>query len=747
MYFYRYKLLQIFVLLKMLKHLFYSNSLMKSLVYIALWLLPLSLIQAQNCLDTVKLSMTYTITSGQQLEVSVRVQNFTNINAFQFAVEYDDNWVTFLSATSPLSGFNDQNYQLLDGHIRFLYDSSFMNSLDDGEELIKMVFNMDKISTSLNLAISDWALLAEFVNDMQQVLCYEDTPLTIPPQGQKLGGLVTYDANGNCQRDNAEIGLEGWLVELTYRNRKYYRTTDATGYFEFFVPEGVYSVRIIPKSEIWGACEDIIRTTVDQQGAPMMQFHVSRYIDCSRIMVNLSSSRLTTCSENEYTLVVQNQGTVAVTDVQVELEFDSFLTFVSSDRNIMEVEPQRIRVETGTLDVYEKDTIRLSFFLSCEAEVGQTHCITAMAAQNNPCFVPSSWSGADLKITSECDRNSGKARFTVTNSGLGNMTETRRYIVTEDEVIRTADDIILDAQSLIDIELPANGATYRLFVPQTTGYPYVSQTATLALEGCTADNGDEFSLGFVTIFEESDRDVFIDKLCLESADFQNESAFISALPRGYGVRRYIDNGTQIEYLIEFSNNTNTILEDVMLKTYLTEDFDVTSLQMGAASHPFTYAFNADRELIIHFSSADMWPDEKGYIKFSIYPRAGLQEETRITVNTRVFYNFKTISEAVSTFHTIGQNYIVISSVEWGGEEWDISCYPNPTQDMIYLDLSSLDFKEGYFQMCDVHGKAVQTGSLTPGINQIPMDLLPSGSYLARIICDNQTLVTYKMIKY
>jgi hypothetical protein len=718
---------------------------MKTLVYMALWLLPLSLIQAQSCPDTVRLNMTYAY-SANQLEVSVRVQNFTNINAFQFAIEFDDKIATFLSATSPLSGFSNQNYQLLDGHVRFLYDSSFMNTLDDGEELLKMVFTIDQISSSLNLAVSEWALLAEFVNDNQQVLCYEDTPLTVPPIGQKLGGFVTYDSNGNCQADSGEKGLDGWLVELSYLNRKYYRNTNSEGYFEFTVPEGVYSVRIIPKSEIWGACEDIIRTTVSQQDSIMLHFHMSRFIDCPRILVNVSSSLLNVCSENVYTLWVENQGTLAVDNLEIEVEYDSFLNFVTSDGVITEMSPQKIKFDVGRLDVYEKDTIRLTFFLSCDATEGQTHCITARAGQNSPCFVPSSWSGADLKITSDCRGADGTVTFTIANTGIGDMNESVRYIVTEDEVIRTADDIDLVSQSLIDIDLPANGATYRIFVPQTTGYPYVSQMATLAIEGCTTDNGDEFSLGFVTIFEESDRDVFVDKLCLESVKNNLNPAIINALPKGYGPKRYIENGTQIEYLIEFKNNKGQPLEDIQLKTYLTEDFDVTSLQMGASSHPYTYAFNGDRELVIHFSDANLWPDEKGYVKFSIYPRAGLQEETRISVSTRFLYDLKTFSEPVSTFHTIGKNYIVISSVEWEAEPLNMSFYPNPSSDMVHFDMSSLEFSESHFQMYNMDGKPVHSGVLVRGVNQVSLKHLPAGSYITRIICDDKTAVTCKMIK-
>lgn len=717
---------------------------MKLLKIFALWLVPLLAIKAQTCPDTVKLSMTY-VYSATQLEVSIRVQNFQNINAFQFAVEYDDNVATFLSSSSPLTGFGDQNYQLQEGHIRFLYDSNLMHSLSDGDELLVMVFSIDPISSSLRVAISELALGVEFVNDNQELLCYVDTPLTVPANGHKLGGKVTYDANSNCQLDSDEWGLNGWLVELSYLNRKYYRNTNEEGYFEFVVPEGVYTLRLIPPSEIWGACEDIIRATVTQQDPNRVDFLASKYIDCPKIKTNVAASFLKICENNTYSLLVENQGTQAVEDVEILIEYDEFLSFVSSTGTVRESGSNFILLELGRLDIYERDTIKMDFFLSCEAKEGQTHCLTASATQKNPCFVSSSWSGADLQIASECDMNRGQVKFSIVNTGMGDMLEMKRYIVTEDEVIRWADDINLIAQSSVDIEMPANGATYRIFVPQTTDYPYLSQVATLAIEGCTAMNGAEFSKGFVTIFEESDRDVFIDKLCLESSR-EVDPLLIFALPKGYGTNRYIENETQIEYIIEFENFKEGIIKDLSLQTYLSEDFDMTTLQMGASSHPYSYYFNRDRDLMISLDDIFLYSGQRGYIKFNIYPRSGLQNETKITMRVQAFDNLKALTQPVSTFHTIGQNYIVVTSTEWKGEALNIQFYPNPTQEILTLDMSQIDFSKGHFKVFTLDGMLVKSGSLDKGLNSIEFRDVPQACYLLSLSTDEKNIVTYKIIK-
>ncbi len=717
---------------------------MNVLKIIALWLFPLAVIQAQICPDTVKIYMTYEYI-GTDIDVSIRVQNFRNISGFQFAIEFDDKVASFESASSQLPDFLPTNYQLINDQIRFLRDNLTLNTLPDDAELIKMRFQINEISSDFRLAFGDLRFMTEFVDDNQEILCYTDASLSIPYNGRTLSGKIMFDANNNCTFDEGEIGLDGWLVELTYLNKRYYRNSDAVGYFEFVVPEGVYSIRIIPKSEIWGACEDIIRTTVTQEDPEMIYFLANTFIDCPRIRTDISTAVLKRCNVNKYTLLVENQGTQSIDNVEIIVEFDDLLSFLQTSANINNSGSGFVTLNIGRLDVYEKDTIEIEFFLSCDAVVGQTHCITARAANAQPCFVPSSWTGADLQITSICDQIDNKVTFLISNIGLGDMLETKRYIVTEDEVIRTAGDVDLDALSVVEVDLPANGSTYRIFVPQTTGYPYLAQTATLALEGCTVNAGDSFSKGFVTVFGESDQDVFIDKFCLESVDVV-PSSHIFALPKGYGLKRYINNDTKIEYVIHWTNTTDDVQQNVNLKTFISEDFDIASLQMGSSSHPYTFSFSRDRELIINFSQLELAPDAMGFVKFSINPRLGLQNETRITMSTTVLFDGKISAAPVSTFHTIGQDFVIVSSVDWKGAPLKINYYPNPTQDVLNIDMTAVEFISGKYSIHMPNGLNVSQGLLSNHVNPISLQHLPKGSYVLKIEIGSQDIVHFKIIK-
>ncbi len=716
---------------------------MKIFKILALWLFPLAAINAQICPDTVQLYMTYEYNSNI-LDVSVKAKNFKNVIGLQFALEFDNNVGTFISASSSIPNFASSDYQLQNGHIRILKDNIAPFDLED-EDLVVFKFRIDEPLAEFYSRINDKLFKIEFVNDNQETLCYQETPIIIPPNGRKMRGRVIYDANKNCTVDSDEKGLDGWLVELSYLSKKYYRNSDELGFFEFIVPEGIYTLRIIPKSEIWGTCQDIIRTTVTQEDPEMVYFLASDFIDCPRIRTDLSVGSLKVCANNKYYLLIENQGTQTAENVEITIEYDEALSFVSSNGQIIGLPPNSIILNIGTLEVYQKDTIEVQLFLSCDGKTGQTHCVTAKANDTNPCFIPSTWSGAEIEVKSTCDSTNGKVKFEIANVGQGDMLQSERYIVTEDEVIKIGSTIELLAQALTEIEFPANGSTYRIFVQQPTDFPYLSKTATLAIEGCTTRQGDNFSIGFVNIFPESDQDIFIDKLCMESTDSES-SASITAHPKGLGPKKYIENETQIEYIIEFSNFNEDVIQSVKLTNFISEDFDITTLQMGASSHPYRFVFNRDRELMIIFEDIHLASMSSGFVKFSIYPRTGLQNETKINMSTRIFYDLKEDIESVSTFHTVGQNFIRISSIAWEKEPLKISYYPNPTDDFLNFDLSLIDFQVGSYKLYCVTGQQMLQGPMIQEVNSISLKSLPSGQYFLNLILDDNKTAVFKILK-
>lgn len=74
------------------------------------------------------------------------------------------------------------------------------------------------------------------------------------------------------------------------------------------------------------------------------------------------------------------------------------------------------------------------------------------------------------------------------------------------------------------------------------------------------------------------------------------------MPKGYGSKQYIEKEVNVEYLIRFQNTGTDTAFTVRIKNYIPESLDLATIQMGAASHEYTYQFNQDRELIITFDN-------------------------------------------------------------------------------------------------------------------------------------------------
>lgn len=78
---------------------------------------------------------------------------------------------------------------------------------------------------------------------------------------------------------------------------------------------------------------------------------------------------------------------------------------------------------------------------------------------------------------------------------------------------------------------------------------------------------------------------------------------------------------------------------------------------------------------------------------------------------------------------------------------DFNLYPNPTQDVIQLEITGLSNHSLQFYMYDNLGQLILSELITSAKTTINMHSLASASYLLSIIENNKTLQTFKVIKH
>jgi hypothetical protein len=727
---------------------------MKNLTkYIIFLLFPLTGLMAQTCPDTVKLSLV-TNFDGPDFTVDILVDNYKDIVGFQFGLNYDADLLIPKFVTSAISGFNADNFTVnSNGNIRFFWlGGALGETLPNKTKLLTLKFTPMHLSSTGYLEISPKQLPFEFVNSNTDVLCVKADFKEFTTKGHTVSGKLIFDSNDNCLADLDESGLNDWLIELDDNGKKYYRNTKSDGSYNFSLPDGIYSIRVIPRNKFWQLCDDVKNIRVSGENIENQNFLATEFKECIKLKTDISTRSLKRCTDNTYHLVYENQGNITAQDAQISVYYNNeFMQFVGTDHNDFTLGTGSVTFNIGTMDVNVIDTIKVILNLRCDNTIdAQTYCVTAVASPNDPCDVVSEWSGAKLEVDALCDKLGEKVKFTIKNSGVGNMKNPKTYIVTEDDVMRPPKPIQLDLAEALEIELPANGTTYRIFATQDDAFPYDSPVATLALEGCGENGGGTFSTGYVTIFEESDRDLFIDTDCQQALRF-NISNLMVASPVGYGEPHYIEKGTNIEYLIRFNNTSGDTLSSVIIRNNIPNTLDITTLQMGASSHPYTYRFNKERDLIITFDQLVLPHDmgnntvSEGFVKYKIAPISTLNDGDSIKNTARILYNYGPQEATNLVYHVIGTNFI-ISSTEWSDSPLDIKFYPNPTTNTLIVDTKDLIYKTSQYQIFDQYGRSCGNGTLSASKDNISCDHLPNGIYNIHLKIDQKPIVTVKIVK-
>ena len=75
-----------------------------------------------------------------------------------------------------------------------------------------------------------------------------------------------------------------------------------------------------------------------------------------------------------------------------------------------------------------------------------------------------------------------------------------------------------------------------------------------------------------------------------------------------------------------------------------------------------------------------------------------------------------------------------------------SAYPNPTSNILTLDIKNYDLSSLSYEMIDLSGKIIETYKITQDQTDIDMSNKVSSIYFIAIIENNKTLKTFKIIK-
>lgn len=566
-----------------------------------------------------------------------------------------------------------------------------------------------------------------------------------------IRGRVYHDENGNCQPDAGEYGPPRWVVRAEGSlGQTFFGATLPNGEYRINVPEGSYTVSLVlPAGGLWQThCNNIYSVAFTDLPEDSMgnDFAVRSDAVCPQPEVQIGTAFLRRCFENTYTVQYSNQGTVPIEGAYVYITLDPFFTFVESSLPVASVNGHIYQFDLGSVDVFETGTFTITVLVSCEAELGQTHCISAEMFPVAPCMIDPNWSGASLRVEGECQGD--RVVFTITNEGE-EMNDPVEYIVIEDIMIQIMeDDLLLGSGQMRQVEVPANGSTWRLELQQVAFHPENSYQAAF-VEGCGTGPA---SLGFINQFALGDEKPNYDLDCMANIgafDPNDKQGF----PLGVGEQGFIRPGQSLDYLIRFQNTGTDTAFTVIIRDTLSEWLDPASIRPGTSSHPYAFNFSDENAIQFVFSNI-MLPDSNvnepashGFVRFSIRQRPDVPLGTAIRNSAGIYFDFNEPVITNTTLHTVQENFLITVDVKDVALRpgLELTVFPNPAAHSAQFRLSSGSIERGLLQVWNAQGQLVGTQPFSGDQTTWNASGMKQGLYFFQIVSGGQTVASGKLL--
>lgn len=571
-----------------------------------------------------------------------------------------------------------------------------------------------------------------------------------------ITGIVHRDKNTNCEKDEDENVLEDWLIRLRSGDNIIYATTDENGGYSVTVEDGSYNVGAVILNTAWEVCQNY-NVTFAETDTMQLDFAVRATVEnCPVLEVDISTAVLEPCEDANYIVNVCNRGIATAEDAYIDVQFDPYLTVNYSTLPWTENVGNIYRFDIGDLRVEECGSFEINTTLSCDAVVGQGHCVEAYAHPDPICIPPPpTWEGASIRVDGECIGDS--VLFIIKNVGDGNMNEPTNFVVIEDHIMlrQLSGEIQLSSGRSDSIYITATASTYRIIAEQPPGHPY-GETASAAVEGCPF--GRPFNTGFLTSFSDSDALPFYSLDCQENKIISGNVA-LTPSPKGVGSANSISSKDDLEYHIYFQNTGSDTVNQVIVRDTLSKDFDITSLIAGASSHTYDYEISGAGILKFTFKNINLLSAEEneakshGFVKFRISQKRGNPAGMVIENRAEILFDFGAPILSNTTFHTIGgeevEDYIEVSTNvdELYVPNLEVKISPNPFDASrgATIELIGLEgVTDVQFDLFDVAGRRVQGNRYnSPKFQFYPSDL-PQGLYIYTIRIEGGLVNTGKV---
>ncbi|WP_018478718.1 DUF7619 domain-containing protein [Pontibacter roseus] len=464
-----------------------------------------------------------------------------------------------------------------------------------------------------------------------------------------IEGTVFQDSISDCKQSPEEAGIAGIVVEAT--PGPYYGITNENGFYSIAVEPGTYSLRqILPNQKglaIRQTCppdDQPLQAIISSERSQVNNINFANQVTLSpHLSVSVSSDRRRRCFESVTKVRYANTGFAAAPDAKVYLQLPKEVALLSADKPYTRLPDGTYEFAVGTLGANQTGTITIQDIVTCgdESVRGRTVCTRAwITPSNNAPSKPT----PTISLTARCNPETGMIRFVIRNTGTAGMETSELYRKYANGELASIEQFRLAAGDSMVFWVPSMGYTWRLEADQPDGNGDNKQVS-VTIEGCSGADTTA-STGMVNLLPSDDEEAEVAEECVMITDsFDPNDKLVT--PAGRTKERYTPTNTALKYKIRFQNTGTDVAYRVVVVDTLSEHLDLSTLQLGAASHTYRYEVSGKGRPVLTWTfdnillpdSTANEPGSHGYIQFSIKPKADLPEKTLVENFADIFFDF------------------------------------------------------------------------------------------------------------
>lgn len=200
--------------------------------------------------------------------------------------------------------------------------------------------------------------------------------------------------------------------------------------------------------------------------------------------------------------------------------------------------------------------------------------------------------------------------------------------------------------------------------------------------------------------------------------------------------------TLLTYLIQFQNTGTFAATFIVLQDTLSEDLDLSTLQVLGASHPYTWRLYGKRVLEFRFDDINLpdstsnEPESHGFAAFAIKPQKGLVAGDEVHNRVGIYFDFN--QPVITNWATLQVKNLsgTVSPRDW----LSFQLNPNPATagERVLVQLPAGLKASAMLDVLDAQGKWVRQIQLPGETSQVYLEGLSAGQYFVRLSSGHQT---------